>query len=123
MHLASTCFHTELGGMHCCHTQRKGSCINLHPFWSLSDTVLGLFVADLMCLPQWVWQKLPQVKERRTKDLLINVMATALYYNATLAVSFLQQQQQLTAFLTTWAKVSSCLKLLMAESTDAVVSN
>ncbi|DBB04276.1 hypothetical protein WJX77_005934 [Trebouxia sp. C0004] len=60
------------------------------------------------CLPlymQWVWQKLPRVKERRTKDLLINVMSTALYYNASLAVTFLQQQQQLPAFLTSWAKM------------------
>lgn len=56
---------------------------------------------------QWVWQKLPDVKVRRTKDLLINVMATALYYNASLATAFLQQQQQLPTFLTTWAKVNS----------------
>ena len=54
---------------------------------------------------QWVWQKLPHVNERRTKDLLINVMATGLYYNASLTVTYLQQQQQLLPFLTIWAKV------------------
>lgn len=55
---------------------------------------------------QWVWQKLPQVKERRTKDLLIAVIASALYYNNTLTIALLQQQNQLPAFLTTWGKVS-----------------
>ena len=55
---------------------------------------------------QWVWQKLPHAKERRTKDLLIGVIASALYYNSTLTISLLQQQNQLPAFLTTWGKVS-----------------
>ncbi len=65
---------------------------------------------------QWVWQKLPHVKERRTKDLLINVMSTALYYNASLAVTFLQQQQQLPAFLTSWAKVISSIVINAASN-------
>ena len=55
---------------------------------------------------QWVWQKLPHAKERRSKDLLISVIASALYYNNTLTVSLLEQQNQLPAFLTTWGKVS-----------------
>lgn len=55
---------------------------------------------------QWVWQKLPHVKEWRTKDLLISVIASALYYNNALTISLLQQQNQLPAFLTTWGKVS-----------------
>lgn len=55
---------------------------------------------------QWVWQKLPHVKERRTKDLLISALASALYYNPALTVSLLQQQNQLPPFLTTWGKVS-----------------
>ena len=67
-------------------------------------------------LMQWVWQKLPHVKERRTKDLLINVMSTALYYNASLAVTFLQQQQQLPAFLTSWAKVISSSAIMAASN-------
>ncbi|KAL3141839.1 hypothetical protein ABBQ32_004507 [Trebouxia sp. C0010 RCD-2024] len=53
----------------------------------------------------WVWQKLPHVKEWRTKDLLISVIASALYYNNTLTISLLQQQNQLPAFLTTWGKM------------------
>ena len=71
-------------------------------------------------MAQWVWQKLPHVKERRTKDLLISALASALYYNSTLTVSFLQQQNQLPAFLTTWGKVSPTTDAMLAISPDLV---
>ena len=82
----------------------------------LLETHADSYAYSLVLVPelQWAWQKLPHVKERRTKDVLIGVIASALYYNSTLTISLLQQQNQLPAFLTTWGKVSpfSALTLL-----------
>lgn len=77
-------------------------CINPLPYIP-ADSAASLLV--LLSELQWVWHKLPHAKERRTKDVLIGVIASALYYNNTLTISLLQQQNQLPAFLTTWGKV------------------
>ena len=102
--------HTlSLFGSHCVWTASLLTMQNMKTRYQLH----GLHVVSSLGHPsavslllQWVWQRLPQVKERRTKDLLISVIASALYYNNTLTVSLLQQQNQLPAFLTTWGKVS-----------------
>lgn len=57
------------------------------------------------CVVQWVWQRLPKAEQRRSKDLLVNTMASTIYYNPTAAVAWLNQQQQLQPFLETWGQV------------------
>ena len=57
------------------------------------------------CL-QMVVTRLQSVQRKSVRDLLVNVVATALHYNAEIAVAALQQQGQLAAILSTWFQVN-----------------
>ena len=46
--------------------------------------------------------RLPSAEKNLLKDLLVNVVANALYYNPALALQELQQQSRLTTFFSTW---------------------
>ncbi|KAK9839718.1 hypothetical protein WJX81_008385 [Elliptochloris bilobata] len=46
--------------------------------------------------------RLPSAERSLLKDLLVNVVANALYYNPALALRELQQQSRLTTFFSTW---------------------
>ena len=46
--------------------------------------------------------RLPSAERNLLKDLLVNVVAGALYYNPALALQELQQQNRLTTFFSTW---------------------
>ena len=56
------------------------------------------------CL-QMVVTRLQSVQRKSVRDLLVNVVATALHYNAEIAVAALQQQGQLATILSTWFQV------------------
>ena len=55
---------------------------------------------------QMVVTRLQSVQRKSVRDLLVNVVATALHYNAELAVAALQQQGQLATILSTWFQVN-----------------
>lgn len=46
--------------------------------------------------------RLPSAERNLLKDLLVNVVAGALYYSPALALQELQQQSRLTTFFSTW---------------------
>ena len=56
------------------------------------------------CL-QMVVTRLQSVQRKSARDLLVNVVAAALHYNAEIAVAALQQQGQLATTLSTWFQV------------------
>ena len=56
------------------------------------------------CL-QMVVTRLQSVQRKSARDLLVNVVAAALHYNAEIAVAALQQQGQLATILSTWFQV------------------
>ena len=45
---------------------------------------------------------MPSAERNLLKDLLVNVVANALYYNPALALQELKQQSRLTTFFSTW---------------------
>eukprot|EP00891_Asterochloris_glomerata_P009638 jgi/Astpho2/9638/fgenesh1_pm.00146_%23_24_t len=51
---------------------------------------------------QMVVTRLQSVQRKSVRDLLVNLVATALHYNAEIAVAALQQQGQLATILSTW---------------------
>ena len=48
------------------------------------------------------WCRLPSAERNLLKDLLVNVVANALYYSPALALQELKQQSRLTTFFSTW---------------------
>ena len=51
--------------------------------------------------------RVPSAERNLLKDLLVNVVAGALYYNPALALQELQQQSRLTTFFSTWFQARS----------------
>ena len=62
------------------------------------------------CL-QMVVTRLQSVQRKSVRDLLVNVVATALHYNAEIAVAALQQQGQLATILSTWFQVIITIRI------------
>lgn len=63
-------------------------------------------------------RRLPSAEKNLLKDLLVNVVADALYYNPALALRELQAQGRLTAFFSTWFQARrgrACCRCLQAK--------